>query len=35
MFWGEKFPYERVTTYILLCVFKLDQGENELKEFSK
>lgn len=30
LFWGEKFPYERVTTFMLLCVFKLDKGEQGL-----
>lgn len=34
MFWGEKYPYAEVTTYMLLCVYKLDNGETELKEYN-
>lgn len=24
LFWGEKYPFDRVTTFMLLCVFKLE-----------
>ena len=31
LYFGEKFPFENIMSFILLCVFKLDKDETSLK----